>query len=511
MPPESSVHEFGPFRLDTAERLLLRAGQPVPLTPKAFDLLIYLVERHGRLITKKELLSAVWPDTFVEEANLTYTVSALRRALGDSQDGERYIQTVPTRGYRFLAPVAAGGLPPIRQVAEAHDAAHVSHWWKEIALLSGALGAILLALLVGLATVHFRERRPDQSRVVFTLPRDPAAFPQYNLPAISPDGTRVVFYGPGDGGKLVLWSRALDSLAVQPLAGTDLSNGAPYPFWSPDGHFIAFFAGGKLKKIAADGGASQEIAPAPEAAGGSWGSDGTIIFSPQAGPLYRVSAAGGPATPLRELDASRGELRHVWPHFLPDGKHYLYVARSSDAEKTGIYLRHRRHTGLTTAHTWRVERCFISAGLFDLSFATEPWLLKRSRSAPHSSRTERSPSPVMVAGAFQRRRRSDCFPFRRMAFWRMRMPIWSMSSRLVRPAREGAGSDGQARRIRHRRVCGRTTSVRPWSVLVRKPDCGCFGCRNRGPGETHVRRRNQSRLVTRRTRARVRRPVGQLP
>jgi DNA-binding winged helix-turn-helix (wHTH) protein/Tol biopolymer transport system component len=339
VPPVSSVHEFGPFRLDTVERLLLRAGQPVSLTPKAFDLLIYLVERHGRLITKTELLRAVWPDTFVEEANLTYTVSAVRRALGDSQDGERYIQTVPTRGYRFLAPVTRGEQPPpIPQIAEARRPPQVSRRWKEIALLSGALGTILLALLVGLATIHFREKRPDLSRVVFTVPRDPAAFPQFNLPAISPDGTRVVFFGPGDGGKLVLWSRALDSLAIQPLAGTELSSGPPYPFWSPDGHFIAFFSGGKLKKIAADGGASQELAPAPDAAGGSWGSDGTIIFSPQVGPLYRVSAAGGPATPLRELDASRGELRHVWPHFLPDGKHYLYVARSSDAEKTGIYL-----------------------------------------------------------------------------------------------------------------------------------------------------------------------------
>ena len=70
MPSASVVHDFGPFRLDTVERLLLRAGQPVSLTPKAFDLLIYLVERHGRLITKTELLRAVWPDTFVEEPTL---------------------------------------------------------------------------------------------------------------------------------------------------------------------------------------------------------------------------------------------------------------------------------------------------------------------------------------------------------------------------------------------------------------------------------------------------------
>ena len=98
-------YEFGPFRLDIAERLLLRDGEVVPLTPKAFDLLLVLVEHHGRLLGKDELIKAVWSDTFVEEGNLSWYVSHLRKALGDSENGQRYIETMPKRGYRFVAQV----------------------------------------------------------------------------------------------------------------------------------------------------------------------------------------------------------------------------------------------------------------------------------------------------------------------------------------------------------------------------------------------------------------------
>jgi TolB-like protein/DNA-binding winged helix-turn-helix (wHTH) protein/Tfp pilus assembly protein PilF len=99
------IYEFGPFRLDAAERLLLRNGEAVPLTPKAFDLLLALVDRHGHLLEKDELLKKVWPDTFVEEANLASNISQLRKALGDGENGHRYIETAPKRGYRFVASV----------------------------------------------------------------------------------------------------------------------------------------------------------------------------------------------------------------------------------------------------------------------------------------------------------------------------------------------------------------------------------------------------------------------
>jgi Tol biopolymer transport system component len=215
---------------------------------------------------------------------------------------------------------------------------HADRRWKKIALLSGVLASLLLVTLIVLAVVEFGERAAAPLRMVFTVPRPHSAwFWLFNFPVISPDGTRLLFAAPAKDGRLLLWSRALDSLTAQPIDGTE-SNGGPFPFWSPDGRFVGFFSDGKLKTIDPNGGSAQTIADAPNASGGSWGPDGTNIYAPQPGRLYRVSAAGGPATPLRELDASRREWMQLWPHFLPDGKHYLYAGKSADPEKTGIYL-----------------------------------------------------------------------------------------------------------------------------------------------------------------------------
>ena len=105
MPTAPSTYQFGPFRLDVAERRLLRDGEPIPLRLKVFDTLRVLVENAGRLVTKEELLQAVWPDTAVEENNLNHNVSILRKALGERAVGQAFIETVPRVGYRFVAPV----------------------------------------------------------------------------------------------------------------------------------------------------------------------------------------------------------------------------------------------------------------------------------------------------------------------------------------------------------------------------------------------------------------------
>jgi len=104
--PQPQIYEFGDFRLDAGRRLLTRRdGQTVPLTPKPFETLLYLVSHSGAVLDKDELMRAVWPDQFVEENNLSQSISALRRALGEKPGQQRYIATVQGRGFRFVAPV----------------------------------------------------------------------------------------------------------------------------------------------------------------------------------------------------------------------------------------------------------------------------------------------------------------------------------------------------------------------------------------------------------------------
>ena len=109
--PEARTYDFGPFRVEGARRLVLREGEPVRLTGKAFDILLLLIQERGRLVSKDELMRRIWPDAVVEENNLTVNVSALRKALGESPGDRRYLVTVPGRGYQFVADVRSSVLP----------------------------------------------------------------------------------------------------------------------------------------------------------------------------------------------------------------------------------------------------------------------------------------------------------------------------------------------------------------------------------------------------------------
>ncbi len=173
---------------------------------------------------------------------------------------------------------------------------------------------------------------PPEKTTFMTMPNN-AAGP----PVLSPDGAKLAFVALGAQSKAMLYVRPLSSLTAQPLAGTD---GASYPFWSPDSRSLGFFAEGKLKKIEAGGGPPQALCDvAPNARGGAWGANGVILFSHSINePLMRVAAAGGTPSPATKFDASRGENSHRWPWFLPDGKHFLFLVRSTrGTEYNGVY------------------------------------------------------------------------------------------------------------------------------------------------------------------------------
>ncbi|HTY60617.1 MAG TPA: protein kinase [Bacteroidota bacterium] len=148
--------------------------------------------------------------------------------------------------------------------------------------------------------------------------------------ALAPDGKRLTFAATDSTGVTRLWVRPLNALQCAPLAGTDE---ASYPFWSADSRYIGFFSGGKLRKIDASGGAVTTICEASSGRGGSWSSADVIVFAPSpTEPLSQVPASGGTPVPVTKLDASRLEHSHRWPCFLPDGKHFLYLARGSSTD-----------------------------------------------------------------------------------------------------------------------------------------------------------------------------------
>ena len=123
--PAKHLYEFGGFQLDARERVLRRAGQPVQLTPKALDTLLVLVENSGHVVAKDELMQRLWPDSFVEEGNLAFNISVLRKALAESGGDMQFIETVPKRGYRFMAGVRQMGEDDAALVLEQQTTAHI--------------------------------------------------------------------------------------------------------------------------------------------------------------------------------------------------------------------------------------------------------------------------------------------------------------------------------------------------------------------------------------------------
>jgi DNA-binding winged helix-turn-helix (wHTH) protein/Tol biopolymer transport system component len=331
------LYEFGPFRLEPREHVLRRADEPVVLPPKAFDLLVVLVERAGRLVTKEELLKEVWGPTVVEEANLSYTVSLLRKALGDGRGAPQYIETVATRGYRFVAPVTR-----IAPSAAAEAESGITRQGPRKAALLVAAGVVVVSgvFLLGLRWLS-RASAAVVTPVRFELPPpEGASFsarPTAPNAAVSPDGNTIAFVASTAETVAALWVRDIQSVQPRMLRGT---SGVSAPFWSPDGRWLAFFSRRRLQKISADGGPIDTLSDAAGGTGGSWSRNGIILFGGpprpdnSCAPLHTIASTGGTFRAVTQLDTERGELCHLHPAFLPDGQSFLYTVLSTSGERT---------------------------------------------------------------------------------------------------------------------------------------------------------------------------------
>ncbi|MBN1239975.1 MAG: winged helix-turn-helix domain-containing protein, partial [Gammaproteobacteria bacterium] len=389
-PPAASI-EFDEFAVDLGQRTLHRRGEPVQLPSRAFDTLVYLIEHRDRCVRKDEIIGAIWHDVVVTDDSLIHAISVLRRVLGDERHQPKFIQTVPRRGYRFVAAVeepqpaeaqAALGAAPAGEIAESLAAGGLAespsagefaeltpggepaespsaatrrppelaesptvatgrppigrgHW-----LIAGG-GIAAAAAVAAAALLWLGDSRP---RGAASLPAGiqlfqpaPAGASLVSGGVLSPDGRYLAFIASDDEtGRTGLWIRTLHTDSLKRLDGSD---GASKPFWSPDSRQIAWFANGKLNATDLASGATRTITTVFAAAGGTWGSGGTILYAEWASGLYAVPASGdGHVRSIETLDRDEDDIAFAWPQFFPDDRRFLYQVRSLDRERAGVYV-----------------------------------------------------------------------------------------------------------------------------------------------------------------------------
>jgi serine/threonine-protein kinase len=320
---------FGAFAFDTHTRLLSRGGQEVALPPRVLGVLELLLQRAGDVVSRQELIDTVWKDAFVTDTSLAEAVSVLRQALADDPQSPTYIQTLHRRGYRFVAPVstASGAAGALRARVDAPDTR------IDAPIVSPSVGgqlvpwsaAVICTLIAAAAVWQLTRGGRAASIPAARFAVTPVAGTRFDASApalaFSLDGTHLAWSGC-DASGCRLYVRPLDRLEPTAIPGTDDGHA---PFFSPDGRWIAFFADGRLKKVALAGGAPVTLADAPSVLGGTW-VDGEIVFagSPSGG-LSRVSANGGDPRALTTPREADGEVRHAWPSLVPGSRVVLFT------------------------------------------------------------------------------------------------------------------------------------------------------------------------------------------
>src|SRR5262245_5236288 len=342
----NGIYEFGSFRLDAQERLLQRDGATISLTPKAFDLLLALVERRGRLVDKEELFQTVWPDTIVEESNLSSNIALIRKALGDGENGLKFIETVPKRGYRFAAPVreisravavdSSEAASPASAVPAETVRPGARRRWQLILLVAGALIVVASGAVWWIA---FRQAPVLPAPKITPFTTLPGAEIH---PSFSPDGNQMAFVWGGEKGENIdIYVKQIGNESLHRLTNDPAIDAAPR--WSPDGRYIAFTRQNGLYLIPPLGGAERRIttfsAPlSPLFAGDpDWSPDGERLAvsswnppqEPETFSLFLVDRETGEKKKLTSPQAgTRGDR---FPAFSADGKTVAFFRFISDA------------------------------------------------------------------------------------------------------------------------------------------------------------------------------------
>jgi serine/threonine-protein kinase len=314
--------QIGEWQVEAERNRLVRADHPehaVRIEPKAMRVLVYLAEHAGEVVEKEKVVQEVWEGAFVTDEVLTNAIWELRKALGDDSKSAQFIQTIPRKGYRLIAPVAA---------LEEGSAVSLPRRWRQ------AVPWILLAAASLIAILAIRNLRQPGSQQQLVA-RFPIAVtgdlgPLYApVVALSPDASRLVYVSSGNGGSSRLHLRDMDQMSASPIPGTQ---GARSPFFSPDGQWIGFFVEGKLRKVNLnDGGPAIDICDVGAARGAWWGPDERVYYTPGAsGAIWRIPADGGEPEAVTELDEENAEWTHRWPYVLPSGKAVLFTVGDKD-------------------------------------------------------------------------------------------------------------------------------------------------------------------------------------
>jgi len=326
--PAHRVYRFGPFRLDTAERLLQRDGKSIPLNPKMFATLLVLIERQGRLVEKEALMKEVWPDTVVEEGNLAKNIWALRKALGDRTDEGTYIQTVPKVGYRFVAPVTDGQTGDGADSLESRPTQppHVS---RRPGLTVVAVLVTAVLSLAGLSQAWLRR------------PASPAAAPiplrfltdgSHDDSGASWAGQRIYFSRAVSGTRIESWT--MDAVGTNAVRANDRIPSLLVGRWSPDGRKVIFVKDGDNQHayLADAGGANEILLPFPFG-NLDWSSDSSRVVHQATGAtgqsaIYLYTLSNGTDVLLSADKAGDAD-----PSFSNDGSRIAFTSwRDGNAE-----------------------------------------------------------------------------------------------------------------------------------------------------------------------------------